>query len=255
MQIRLAAVALISIVTGSSVDAGAAEIKVLSSGNMMPILAPLVTDFERATGHKLLVDYGSAGQMRKRLQAGEAADVAIVQRSIIDDLAKQGRITAGSIVNIASSSLAVVVRAGTPKPDMSSVDALRKSLLAAESIAYSNPASGGLSSNHFASLVERLGIAEQLKSKTILLPPPGAGVSDLVGKGGAAIGVVQVSDAFGKPSVEFVGPLAKELQVRFVVAAGVVIGALEPDAAKALMAFLSSPPAADAIRSKGMEPG
>jgi molybdate transport system substrate-binding protein len=240
---------------GSLVEASAAEIKVLSSGNMIPIMKPLVAGFERETGHKLVVNYGSAGQVTKRLQAGEVVDVAIVQRSVINDLAKQGRITAGSIVDIASSSLAVIVRAGTPKPDMSSVDAIRKSLLAAESIAYSNPASGGLSSNHFASLVERLGISEQLKSKTILLPPPGAGVSDLVGKGGAAIGVVQVSDAFGKPSVQFVRPLAKELQVRFVVAAGIVIGAREPDAAKALVAFLSSPAAAEAIRSKGMEPG
>lgn len=254
MQTRFAAVAFV-IGLGSSAAAGAAEFKVLSSGNMLPILPPLIAEFERASGHKLQVSYGSAGQVRDRLRAGEVIDAAIVQRSYIDELAKLGKVTRASIADVASSSLTVIVRAGAPQPDMSSVDALKRSLLAAESISYSDPASGGLSANHFAALLERLGIAEQLKSKTKLLPPPGAGVSKLVAGGGAGIGVIQASEAFGNPAVAFVSPLAPELQVRFVVAAGVVAGARESDAAAALVKFLTSPAAAVVIRSKGMEPG
>jgi molybdate transport system substrate-binding protein len=113
----------------------------------------------------------------------------------------------------------------------------------------------GIGDRRFAALLERLGIAEQLKSKTRLLPPPGAGVSKLVADGGAAIGVIQASEAVGNPAVAFVSPLAPELQVRFVVAAAVVAGAREPDAAAALVKFLTSPAAHVVIRSKGMQPG
>src|ERR1700693_5481056 len=146
-------------------NAGAAEIKVLSTGNMVSILTELTGEFERASGHKLVFEYGSTPRIKARVQAGEAADLTINERYVLADLIKQGRVVTGTVVDIARSPLGIGVRAGAPRPDISTSDALKRTLLAAESIAYPDPSGGAQDGTYFVDLMARLGIAEQLKPK------------------------------------------------------------------------------------------
>ncbi len=152
-------------------------------------------------------------------------------------------------------TVGISVRAGTPKPDISSVEAVKQSLLAAKSIAYADPAKGGASGVHFARVLEKLGIIQQMRPKTILIP--GAGAAEVVAKGEAQIAVSQTQDLIRTAGADYVGPLPPELQntTDFVFSAGVLVGAKEPDVARALLKFLSGPEAARLIKAKGMEPG
>jgi molybdate transport system substrate-binding protein len=150
--------------------AGAAEIKVLTSVALASTLDELAPQFERATGNKLNIGYSLIADIKKRIIAGETADVIILSRPAMDDLEKQDKVAPGSIANVAGTPVAVAVRAGAPKPDISSADALKRTLLAAKSVVYADPAKGGASGVHFAHVVDQLGIAEQLKSRTILVP-------------------------------------------------------------------------------------
>jgi len=234
-------------------NAGAAEIKVLSTGNMASILAELTGEFERATGHKLVIEYGSTPRIKARVQAGEAVDLTINERYVLDDLAKQGRIAAGTSVDIARSPLGVGVRAGAPKPDISSSEALKRTLLAAESIAYPDPTGGAQDGTYFADLITRLGIAEQLKPK-IKLTQGGDAAAQLVAAGGAQIGVAQRRNFNSLNGVQLLEPLPDIPGIKFLMVAGVVKDARQPDAAAALAKFLSSPAVAPVIIAKGMEP-
>src|SRR5205823_1156966 len=146
----------------------AAEITLLSAAVMKPALAELAGEFERASGHKLVVRLESAGAVRNRIQAGETADVAIIQRPVVAALVQQGRIRAGSVLILARSGIAVAVPKGAPKPDIGSVEALKRSLLAAKSISYPDPAVGHASGIQFRAVLERLGIAEQINAKARL---------------------------------------------------------------------------------------
>ena len=235
--------------------AAAAEIKVLSAVAMRPALDELAPQFERATGHKLTISYAVAGELRKRIEGGEFGDMTILPRPWFEPLLTQGKITAGSQMILARSTVGVSVRAGAPKPDISSVEAVRRSLLAAKSIVYGDPAKGGASGVHFVRVLEKLGIVEEMKPKTILVP--GAGAAEVVARGEAEIAVSQTIDLIRVAGADYVGPLPPELQntTDFVFSAGVLASAKEPDAAKALIKFLSGPDAARVIKSKGMEPG
>jgi molybdate transport system substrate-binding protein len=148
----------------------AAEIKVLSSVALTSALNQIAPSFEQASGNKLNISYSLIADIRKRMLDGETADVIILSRPVMDELDKQEKFTAGSITNIAGTPVALAIRAGGPKPDISSVDPLRRTLLAAKSIAYADPAKGGAAGVYFARVVDRLGIADQLKSTTILVP-------------------------------------------------------------------------------------
>jgi len=184
-----------------------------------------------------------------RMARGEPADVVIMVGSALGELIKQGKVVADSRVDLARSSIGMAVRAGAPKPDISSVDAFKRALLAAKSIAYSDSASGVYVSTE---LFRRLGIADEVMSKSREIKSERVG--NVVARGEAEIGFQQVSELLPVPGIEFVGPLPPELQKITVFSAGIVTGAKEPEAAKALIAFLASPAAAGAITRSGMEP-
>ena len=234
----------------------AAELKILAGANMADILPTLAGEFEQTSGHKLSITYDPAGAVKNCIQNGEQVDVVIVVRPALDDLAKQGKIASATIVDVANSPMAVLVRSGAPQPNIGSTEDFTKALLAAKSIAYSNPAAGGASAVYLAGLIERLGLTDQLKAKTKLAPPPGGNIADLVAKGDAEIGITQLSEVIDHKGIDFVKPLPDELKPKllFLVAAGVPADSQEKEAARALIKFLASPVAAPAIKAKGMDP-
>ena len=248
------AMAILSIalsVTGAS----AAEIKVLSAVAMKPALDDLSREFERRTGHAVKADYATAGIVRDRIREGEAIDVAIAPRSAFDPLLTQGRIAAGTATVVARSLVAVAVPAGAPKPDISTVDALKRALLAAKSVVYPDPTKGGATGIHAARVIERLGITAEMKPKTTLVP--GSEYADVLAKREAELGIVQPMVVMGVRGVELVGPLPAELQNKtdFVFWAGVGAAAKETELASTFIRYLLTPEAARTIKSKGMEPG
>lgn len=229
--------------------AQAAEIKVLSTVAVKAVVEELGPQFERQTGHKLAVTFGVANTMKRQIEAGERFDVAIMTAPVADDLIKQGKIVAATRTDLARGGIGIAVRAGTLKPDIGSVEALKRALLAAESIAYSKEGWSGL---YFAGLVERLGIAEAMKPKTRY---GAANVGEMVATGEAQMGVQLINELMAVPGLELVGPLPAEVQNHVILTAGVGAQAADPAAAEAFVRFLSAPAAAPLIRSKGLEPG
>jgi len=234
--------------------AGAAEIKVLSSPAVHAVMEELGPKFERASGHRLVITYMPSGAVVKRLQGGETTDVAITTREGGDSLVKDGKAAAGDVTVFALSGIGVAVRKGAPRPDISSAEALKSTLLAAKSITYSKPAEGGASGIHFAKVLDRLGIANEMKSKTVFLPKSGP-VAVLVASGEAELGVQQLPELLPVAGIEIIGPLPGDLQSTTVIAAVIMKAAGNVAAAKALVDFLRTPEAASVIRAKGMEPG
>jgi len=237
------------------IKAEAAEIKVLSAFGMQSVLEDLGPKFERATGHKLALTFATGGATVKRVQGGEVFDVVITLRQGIETLVKDGKAPAGNVTALASAGISVAVRKGAPKPDISSPDALKRTLLAAKSISYVDPASGGASGIHFAKVLDRLGIANEMKSKTIFPnPQTPAEVGVLIANGEAEIGVHIIQELIPVAGIDIVGPLPGDLQNTIVFAAAVMASAKDAEAAKALVNSLRTPEAAAVIKAKGMEP-
>ncbi len=165
--------------------AQAAELRVLTSVALTSALDELAPVFENATGNKVTIGYSLIADVRKRILDGETADVIILSRPVMDELQKQDKFAANSLVNVAGTPVSVAARASAPKPDISSVDAFKHTLLAARSIVYADPAKGGASGVYFARVLDRLGIAEQMKGKTILVP--GAQAAEVVARGEAPV--------------------------------------------------------------------
>ena len=234
------------------IKAEAAELKVLSAIGMQSVMEDLGPKFERATGHKLAIMFATGGATVKRAQGGEPADVVIAPQPGIGVLVKDGKAAANNVTAIASTGISVAVRKGTPKPDISSSEALKRSLLAAKSITYLNPADGGASGIHFAKMLDRLGIANEMKSKTVFAPKAGA-VGALVANGEAEIGVIQYQLLFSVPGIEIVGSLPGDLQQTTVFSAAIMAGAKEVEAGRTLVNFLLAPEGAAVIKAKGMD--
>jgi len=253
MRKAFAGVALLLGLAVRAGDAGAAEIKVLSTGNMSAILAAVTGDFERATGHKLTIEYGSTTRMKSRIEADEAADLTINERFVLEDLLHQARIAAGTMVDIARSPLGIGVRAGAPRPDVGTLDALKRTLLAAETIAVPDSSGGAQDGTYFFNLTRQIGIAEQLKPK-IKLTMGGDAAAQAVASGGAQIGVAQRRNFIALSGVQLLEPLPDLPGIKFLMVAGVVANAREPAGAMALAKFLSSRSLAPVITAKGMEP-
>ncbi len=253
--VAAANIGFMSLLVAGAGAANAAEVKLLSAGIMRPALTELTGEFERMTGHKLTISYDSAGAVRNRIQGGEIADVAIIQKPAVEALSEQGKIARGSIVTLARSGVAVALRKGAPKPDISSVDALKRSLLAAKSIAYPDPTSGAAVGVHFRGVIERLGITQEVNAKAKVYKESST-YPEFVAQEKPEIAIMQPMDILAAPSYDLVGWLPDELQDynAFTWAAGVTANAKEPDAAKALIQFLSSPTAAAVIKKRGMEP-
>ena len=235
--------------------ANAAKVIVLSAVAVKSALDEFAANFDRTTGDKLTISYATAGEVIRRIRGGESADVTILPKPRMDELVKEGKILPGSTANFASAAVGLVVHAGAPKPDISSPDALKRSLLAAKSISYADPAKGGVSGTHFAGVLERLGIADEMKAKTKLVPGPEA--PDLAARGEVEIAVTMVPEILPVPGVDLVGPLPQELQNKtdFAYVAGILAGTKQPAAGKASIQFISGPAAANVIKSKGLDPG
>lgn len=242
---------LFLIMAGSAAES--AELKVLAANGIQAVVEDLGPKFERATGHKLVITFSTGGATVKRVQDGEVADVVIAPRPGIDRLVKNGKVSADNVTALASTGISVAIRKGTPKPDISSPEALKHTLLSAKSITYLNPADGAASGIHFAKVIDRLGIASEMKSKTIFAPSTGA-VGVLVANGEAEIGVLQYQLLFSVPGIEIIGPLPGDLQDSTVFSAAIMNSAREAEASKAFITFLRTPEAVAVMKAKGMEP-
>jgi molybdate transport system substrate-binding protein len=232
--------------------AAAADIKVYSTVAFQGVMEQLAPQFEKASGNKLAITYGLAAQLVQRVQAGETADVLILTRAGLDALVKDRKIAPGSDVTLAGAGTALAVKAGGPKPDISSAEAFRRTLLAARSITYGDPATGGASGVYFGKLLERLGLAEQMKSKT-RFPPPGKLPADVLAAGDAELGVMQTSELI--PGTELVGTLPGDLNNVTLFGAGLGTNGKDANAGAALIKFLQSREAAAVYKAKGLDPG
>jgi molybdate transport system substrate-binding protein len=234
--------------------AHAAEVRVMISGGLSAAYNALVPEFERTTGNKVITAYGpsmgtTTNAIPMRLARGEPADVLILVGYALGDLIKQGKVVPDSRVDLVNSKIGVAVKAGAPRPDVSSADALKRSLLAAKSVAYSDSASGVyISSEMFA----KLGIADAMKDKAKKIPA--TPVAEIVARGEAEIGFQQISELKPVAGVDVVGPLPDALQKVTVFSAGIATVSKEPEAGKALIKFLASPAARDTIVKSGLEP-
>ncbi|CAM3507543.1 substrate-binding domain-containing protein [Paracidovorax anthurii] len=234
--------------------AQAAEIRVITSGGFSAAYDQLVPLYEQATGHTVVTARGASmgnapDSIPSRLARGETFDVVILADSALDALAAEGKVQAGSRVDLARSMIGMSVRKGTPVPDIGTVEALRQTLLDAKSVAYSASASGTYLSGE---LFQRLGVVEQMKGKATRILSERVGA--VVLRGDAELGFQQVSELLPFKELVFVGPLPDEVQQRVFFSAGVAAGAREPEAARHLIRFLAAPAAASIVRSTGMEP-
>jgi molybdate transport system substrate-binding protein len=228
--------------------AGAAEIKVIASNAVREPYRELVPVFEKTTGHRVAIDWGGTVDIVKRVGGGEVADIVIIPAERIDNFIKQGLLV--SRIDLARSGVGIAVRAGAQRPDISSAQALRNALLAAKSIVLSS----GPSSVYLPTLFQRMGIADEIKPKIIQIGP-GLPVGEAVARGEGEIGFTQMSELMSVKGVEYLGPLPAEVQFITVFSAGLHAAAPAPDAARALVKFLTAPDAAPVLRRHGMEPG
>ncbi|MGC2520693.1 MAG: substrate-binding domain-containing protein [Burkholderiales bacterium] len=229
----------------------AAEIKVLASNGVKAALEELAPAFERDTGNKLKIEFGLAAILKRQIEGGETFDLAVLTTAGIDDLAKQGKVDAATRANIARSGVGIGIKAGAPRPDIGTPEALKRTLLAAKSVSWAKEGASGV---YFASVLKRIGIADQVMPKAILAPS-GAAVGALLVKGDAEFGALLVNELMAQRGVEVLGPLPPELQSYTVFTTGVSAGSKDAAAAKALIRFLSSPAAGVVFKSKGQEPG
>jgi len=225
------------------------EIKGISSMATRLVLAELVDAFQRRTGNRVAIESVGGVDAAKRVQAGEAFDVVILASDAIDKLIASGHVQPDSKVDLVRSGVAVAVRAGAPKPDISSEAAVRAAVLAARNISYSTGPSGVA----LAKLFERWGIAEEIKDR-IVTPPPGIPVGSLVAKGEVELGFQQLSELINLEGITVLGPLPAAIQIITTFSAGVCAGSQQGDAVRAMLADMNTPEAAAAKLRQGMEP-
>lgn len=247
----LAATAALSI--SATLPARAADIKILTFLSSRPILEEAGPVFEKATGHRLVIVYGSVEPQRDLIAKGEVADVVITSRVLADDLAKRGR--TAEITEVARITIRLFVRAGARKLDIGTVEALKALLLKAESVAFTNPARGALAGRSFANALKRMGIYDQVLERAKIIPGLGHDVVAAVARGEAAIGAGPTNDVTPMPKgIDILGPLPKELESDTPIVAAILANAPSPDAAAAFVKFMRSPPGAAALTRHGLEP-
>jgi molybdate transport system substrate-binding protein len=254
---RLVAAAVMLLAGLTAGAAGAAEVMVVSAAAMRAALQELAPAFEKASGNKLKIEYATAGKVEEKVAADEEIDVAILTKPRADKLVGKAKLVGGTSTTLARVPIALAVKKGAAKPDIGSVEAFKKALLGAKSIAYNDPASGATSGIHMAQVLDKLGIAAELKPKIHLgAQTAGKGVGDLVAHGDAEIGILPVSELMGVGGIDIVAPLPAELQspdLVFIAASPMI--SERPLPAKALIDFLSTPAAKAVYKAKGMEPG
>jgi len=235
--------------------AEAADIKVLASGALKLALPQLLADFQKSSGHAATVEYGPAGAIAHRVRRGDAADVAIVTKFQLEGLQREGKVVAGT--DIAGTALGVAIRKGAIKPDIGTAEAFRQALLSARAIGYRDPATGSTSGIYTARMLEQLGIAQLLRTKIKLDSSEGAHPEDVFQSlltGETELQIGQISEIVLAPGVELVGPLPAEIQDVTMLSAAVVTNSTAPDAARALVAYLSSASTAAVLQASGFQP-
>jgi molybdate transport system substrate-binding protein len=247
-----ATTALVVAVLLRTIPLAADEVRVMTSGAFTAALLQLAPEFERATGHRIVIEATSSGSgttsIAARLERGEAIDVVIVDSDALERLIRNGQARAGSRVDLARSAIGMAVRSGARKPDISTVNALRQTLLDAKSIAYSASVSGTYLSTE---LFQRLGIADRVlpKSRRVV----GERVGAVIARGDAEIGFQQVSELLPEPGIDFVGPLPADAQHVMIVAVGIGTAARNAEGARRLIDFLASPAAVPAIEKTALD--
>lgn len=236
------------LIGATTVDA--AEIKVIASVAVKEAVFELIPAFEKASGHKVTTIWAGTEAITKRISGGEAVDIVLLAAPNIDTLIAEGKLVAGSRTDVAKAGIGVAVRAGLPKPAISSGEAVKKAVLAAKSVAYSSGPSGF----YLADLFKKMGIADQIKDK-VKQTPSGVQVGEVVARGEADLGFQAVSELLHLNGIHYLGPLPPDIQHTTVFSAGLHAAAPAPDAAKALTKFLTAPEAAPVFRRSGMEPG
>ena len=252
---RRTAVLAVALVAGiPSFNADAAEIRVMSAAVMKPVFDELTGEFERTTGHKLLIRYEPAGAARKRVEAGDNIDIAILQKPAAEELTRRGKINSLGMTTFARSGIAVAVPRGTQKPDISTVESFKHALLAAKSVSYPDPAEGHAAGQRFRRIIDRLGITDQVNAKAKLQIRP---FSESPPKDQADFAIAQPTEILLSQTYQMVDLIPDDLQdfERFSWTASVTTYAKEPNAAAVLIRFLTSSKAALVMKRKGMEPG
>jgi molybdate transport system substrate-binding protein len=244
MRFVAMALAVLALTAWSGADA--AEIQVLSTVGMQPAVSELFAQFERASGHKVVVTYGLAAVLKQSFADGRAADVLVLTSPLIEDLARPGKVAAGSKVDVARSGVGVGVKAGAPRPDISTPEALKSAVLAAKSVGFAKEGASGVA---FARALERLGITEQVRAK---YKDTGTKTGEALVAGDIDLGASQIPELMAVPGVDVVGPLPAELQTVTIFSVGLAAQPKEADAAKALIQFLAGPTAAPDYKAKGL---
>lgn len=247
--LKLSGMVLAGVALLAARTADAAEIKVLSALGIKAAMDDLGPTFERATGHRLTITFAPLGAMVKLVQGGQAADIVISPQQGMDGFVKDGKVDAGSVRVLARSGMAVAVRKGTPKPDISTPEAFRLTLLAAKSITYGR----GAGSEHMEKVLAHLGIANDVKAKTVRGEPGDTGVR--VANGEAEVGITLLQVLMPVAGIDIVGPLPGDLHDTLVFAVALMAESKNAAASKALLDFLRSPEAAKVFKAKGLEPG
>jgi molybdate transport system substrate-binding protein len=240
------ATTLALVMTLAPAAAAAAEVTLLISNALKTVMEELAPQFEKATGHKLAITYGSTNPLKARIEKGEAFDLTILGDAAIDDLIKQGKLDSATRAVVARSILGVAIRQGAPKPDISTTEAFKRTLLNAKSIGYLED---GLTGTHLKVVYQRLGIAENMKSKH-----KNTRGAEAVARGEVELGITQISEVLYQTGAELAGPLPAEIQNYTNFPAAVSASAKQADAAKALLKYLASPDAARVMKARGLEP-
>jgi molybdate transport system substrate-binding protein len=246
-------VAMAAVIAALTLPRGVAaensETRVFSSAAPRGVLNEIAPVFERATGQRLVIEYAFAADLKRRIEAGSPFDMAILPPDSAEDLARGGKLVAGSRVDLGRTGLGVAVRTGAPQPDIGTLDALRMALLAAPTVAY---AEGGASGVQFHGILARLGIAEAMQGK--LKSYPSGGAVEAVARGEADLVVIGVSAILYVPAVTLVGWLPPELQSYIIFTGSIGTAAKQPQAAQTLLSLLTSPAAIEIFKAQGFEP-
>ena len=239
MSVLALGVALLALCVFGVGAADAAEVRVLSAGAMKAMVTELSGGFTKETGHMVAITSDTGGGLRRRIEGGEVADVVIAPDAAMDALVKGNQAVAATRADIAKTAIGVAVRAGAPQPDISTVDAFKRALLEAKSIVYNDPAIGATSGIHFASVLERLGIADAVKAKTVLWK--GGYAAEALVNGQAELCVHQISEILPVKGVTLVGPLPAEINKVTTYAGALLASSPTPEAARAFLAYLARP--------------
>ena len=231
--------------------AGAADINVVGAGAIEEPFEALSAEFSREAGHKVHAIFGPVGGMMTKLKGGEKADVIVLSAAAMDELEKAGSLVAGSRVELGHATVGIAVRAGAPQPDFSTPDALKKTLLAARTIAYTNPAAGGTAGIYLNSLLDRLGVAEEVKKKS-LLQTSGSATAAAVANGAAEIGITFTSELLPNKGVKVVGTMPQSIGLTVAYVAAVATASTQAEPARALIAYMTRPASHDHFKEAGL---